>query len=115
LNDSDIAIGARLRIVDIRNKQFYADPIFVIRGNYTMPIAANVEPLGLKFEFTKLNPDNGKIDITLYEKQKSDNFIILKAIIFPFINILWLGCFIMIIGITLSIFNRVFKTKIIAE
>jgi len=115
LNDSDIAIGARLRIVDIRNKQFYADPIFVIRGNYAMPIAANVEPLGLKFEFNKLNPDNGKIDLTLYEKQKSDNFIILKAIIFPFINILWLGCFIMIIGITLSIFSRIFKTKIIAD
>ena len=115
LNDSDIAIGARLRIIDIRNKQYYADPIFVIRGNYAMPIAASVEGLGLKFEFTKLNTDNGKIDLMMYEKQKSDNFIILKAIIFPFINVLWLGCFIMIIGIVLSIINRIWKMKIVIE
>jgi cytochrome c-type biogenesis protein CcmF len=112
LNESDIAVGARLKVIDIKNRKYVADPIFVIRGNYLLPIAAEVEPLGLKFEFTKLNTETGKIDLTLYEKQKSDNFIILKAIIFPFINILWLGCFIMIIGIVLSIVNRAMNVKI---
>jgi len=111
LNDSDIAVGARLRIINISNKQYTADPIFVIRQNHVMPLAAEVKALDLKFEFTKLNTDNGKIDLMMYEKQKSDNFIILKAIVFPFINILWMGAFIMIIGITLSILNRVRNVK----
>jgi cytochrome c-type biogenesis protein CcmF len=107
LNDDDIAVGAHLILTDISNHKYEANPIFVIRGNYLIPVADEVKELGLKFEFTKLDIDNGKFDLVLYEKQKSDNFIIMKAIIFPYINVLWIGCLVMIIGISISIIQRV--------
>jgi cytochrome c-type biogenesis protein CcmF len=107
LEANDIAVGAHLIITDISNHKYSANPIFVIRGNYLVPVADEIKDLGLKFEFTTLNTDNGKFDIVVYEKNKSDNFIIMKAIIFPFINVLWIGCLVMIVGISISIIQRV--------
>lgn len=110
LEENDIAVGAHLLITDISNHTYEANPVFVIRGSYLVPVAEEVKDLGLKFEFTSLNTDNGKVDIVVYEKNKSDNFIIMKAIIFPFINILWIGCLVMIVGISISILQRVRRT-----
>jgi cytochrome c-type biogenesis protein CcmF len=110
LEENDIAVGAHLLITDISNHTYEANPIFVIRGSYLVPVAEELKDLGLKFEFTSLNTDNGKVDIVVYEKNKSDNFIIMKAIIFPFINILWIGCLVMIVGISISILQRVRRT-----
>jgi cytochrome c-type biogenesis protein CcmF len=110
LEENDIAVGAHLLITDISNHTYEANPVFVIRGSYLVPVAEEIKDLGLKFEFTSLNTDNGKVDIVVYEKNKSDNFIIMKAIIFPFINILWIGCLVMIVGISISILQRVRRT-----
>ena len=107
LKDSDLAVGADLRIIDINSQTYRAMPLYVIRGNYLMPVEASVDALGLKFAFTKINTENGKIDITLMEKKSANkDFIILKAIIFPGINILWIGCVLMMIGTILAIIQR---------
>jgi len=111
LQDSDIAVGADLRIVDINSQIYHAVPLYVIKGNYLMPQEASVEALGLKFAFTKINTENGKIDITLLEKKSNNKeFIIMKAIIFPAINILWIGCLLMMFGTIIAIIQRL-KTQ----
>ena len=110
LNDSDIVVGADLRVIDINSQTYHAVPLYIIKGNYLMPEDASVDALGLKFAFTKINTENGKIDITLLEKKANNkDFIIMKAIIFPAINVLWLGCVIMIIGTVLAIAQRLKK------
>ena len=110
LNDSDIVVGADLRVIDINSQTYHAIPLYIIKGNYLMPEDASVDALGLKFAFTKINTENGKIDITLLEKKANNkDFIIMKAIIFPAINVLWLGCVIMIIGTVLAIAQRLKK------
>jgi cytochrome c-type biogenesis protein CcmF len=66
-----------------------------------------VDELGLKFSFWQVNPSTGKVDISVSEKASGKkDFIVMKAIIFPYINILWMGCIIMIIGTTLAIRHR---------
>jgi cytochrome c biogenesis factor len=42
-------------------------------------------------------------------------FITLKAVIFPFINLLWIGSIVMVIGFVISIFRRNKENKIIME
>ncbi|MBL0049774.1 MAG: cytochrome c biogenesis protein CcsA [Bacteroidetes bacterium] len=113
LKDSDIAVGADLRILDVNGKIAHAVPLFIIKGAYLMPEAANVDELGLQFAFTKIDTETGKIDISLMEKKSNvKDFIIMKAIIFPGINILWLGCLIMIIGTVLAILQRLKKVQL---
>jgi cytochrome c-type biogenesis protein CcmF len=107
LEANDLAVKAKLRITDISKNNYYAEPLFILRGNYIVPIEAESNEMGLKFVFDKIDPETGKLAISISEKRaNSKDFIIMKAIIFPYINILWIGCIIMIIGTTMAIWRR---------
>jgi cytochrome c-type biogenesis protein CcmF len=41
----------------------------------------------------------------------NSGFMILKAIEFPFINILWAGCIVMVIGTVIAIIHRIKQNK----
>lgn len=106
---NDIAVMAHLRVVDITKKQ-EATPIFIIHDNIIQPVAARIDDLGLEFIFSKINTQTGKIDISLKEKKSNiRDFIVMQAMIFPYINILWIGCIIMVIGTVLAIIEMVRK------
>ena len=93
LGQNDIAVSARLRIMDINKQIHYALPVFVLRGNSYFSKADESEQLGLRFNFNKILPNDNKVEIEVEEKEgNSRDFIIMKAIIFPHINILWIGC-----------------------
>jgi cytochrome c-type biogenesis protein CcmF len=52
------------------------------------------------------------VEISVQEKKVNKrDFIVMQALVFPYINILWGGCIIMIIGTILAIVERV-KRKI---
>ena len=111
LPDSSIAVGASFRVTDINNKSYTAMPVYVIRNAAIEPIASIVEPLGLKFVFWKIDPETSKIEILLSEKKMNKkDFIVMEAVIFPYINILWMGCIIMIIGTLIAMRERLSKT-----
>jgi cytochrome c-type biogenesis protein CcmF len=107
LHDNDIAVGAQLLVQDINKRSYTPEPIFLIRDMslYTKPAA--VQELGLQFEFNKIDPSSGKIELIVREKKSNKrDFVIMKAIVFPGINILWTGCILMIIGTVLAVRHR---------
>jgi cytochrome c-type biogenesis protein CcmF len=112
LQADDIAVLAHIRVLDI-NKKYEANPIYVIRNNSIQPIAAKVDEMGLQFMFWKIDPATGKIEISVQEKKSNiKDFIVMQAMIFPYINILWIGCIVMAIGTLMSIAERVRKTRV---
>jgi len=109
IGENDIAVMANLRVLDIRDK-YKATPLYVIRNSSVQPIASKVDELGLQFMFWKIDTETGAVQISLQEKKSNvRDFIVMQAMVFPYINILWLGCFIMIIGTVLAIVERVRK------
>ena len=110
LNDSDLVVGATLLVEDINKKLYNAEPLFMIKNFSILTREAEINDLGLKFSFDKIDPSNGKIQINVSEKKSNKkDFIIMKAIIFPGINILWIGCLLMIIGSLIALKKRLFK------
>ena len=110
LNDSDVAVSAKLIVEDLNKSRHTVEPIFLIRNFSIYAMAEEVPELGLKFEFAKIDPATGKIRISSFEKKSNKKpFIIMKAIVFPGINILWIGCFLMIIGTVMAIRQRTKK------
>ncbi len=104
---AQIAVGAMLKIFNVYGKIFDAMPVYYITDSVPNTIESKVDELGLKFSFWQVNPSTGKVDISVSEKASGKkDFIVMKAIIFPYINILWMGCIIMIIGTTLAIRHR---------
>ncbi len=106
-NDSAITVTAVLRAVNIENKQFKSRPKYRLQENSVIPISDSIADLGLKFVFWKINPDDGSIEIQHSERKSNQrDFIVMEAYLFPFINILWLGCFIMAFGTFIAILYR---------
>lgn len=81
-----------------------------------MPDEFELKELGLKFIFWKINPNEGSVEIQMAEKvNNSKDFIVIEAYMFPMINLLWLGCLIMVFGTTIAVIERVRLNKKTAE
>jgi cytochrome c-type biogenesis protein CcmF len=90
-----------------------ANPVLLIdqEGRLSMK-EADIEGFHLKFAFIKIDPVK---ETSYFQVQEHTNFtpdwIVLKAIGKPFINILWLGTFILTFGFMISIFRRMQENK----
>jgi cytochrome c-type biogenesis protein CcmF len=52
-------------------------------------------------------PQQNKLELTVFQKPKAEKkWIVMKAIMFPYINLFWGGAILMTIGFLLSIFRR---------
>ncbi|MCC6373034.1 MAG: cytochrome c biogenesis protein CcsA [Bacteroidia bacterium] len=111
-NSSSIEVTAVLRCMDVNSNVYKVYPKFVIKNSIIIPQEAVCEPLGLKFVFWKINPEEGHVEITMSEKVvNSKDFIVMEAYVFPYINILWLGSLIMAIGTAIAIVERIRKFR----
>ena len=93
-------------------RTYNAQPIFLIRGNNTFNFGKTIEELGIKLSFTNILPAKNKLELTIRElKPSAKDYIVLKAIEFPYINFFWSGTIVMCIGFAISIYNRVKKNN----
>lgn len=110
--EGDIAIGIRIKLQNPSSGNvYYAEPVFVIRDRELMYYADDVEELGTRIQVQTVLPDTEEFVIGVAEQEDDGNFIIMKAIVFPYINLLWLGCLVMVVGFTLSIIRRAKDNK----
>ncbi len=68
------------------------------------PLAVPGVPLQLLFR--NVTPETGQFELATVEPRSANDWIILKAIVFPQIRLVWLGSIIMFLGITISIIRR---------
>jgi cytochrome c-type biogenesis protein CcmF len=88
-----------------------AMPMYGVQNNAASSFEALVDEAKLKFNFKGVNPENKTITITTAEKDNSGDFVIMKAIIFPWINLVWAGTIVMIVGFMISIIRRITDIK----
>ncbi|ADY51422.1 cytochrome c assembly protein [Pseudopedobacter saltans DSM 12145] len=107
LSKEDVAIGMKLEVIT-DHASYYAEPIFLIKGNTKLDFGKKVDEAGLKLRFTNILPQKDKLELTIYQKPKEDkkDWIVMKAVMFPYINLFWGGTIIMVIGFIISIFRR---------
>ncbi|MFN4083404.1 MAG: heme lyase CcmF/NrfE family subunit [Bacteroidia bacterium] len=110
-NDLQVLLAADLKIYNFK-ETYTARPMYGVQQNKAVNYDAYVEEAKLKFSFTGVDPNTGRITIETEEADLSGNFIIMKAIIFPWINFVWAGTIIMIVGFMLAIFRRVNEYKL---
>jgi cytochrome c-type biogenesis protein CcmF len=107
LNKGDIAVEAVLSVIDIKGKEELALPALVIKNNKIISPDFIMEKQGIRLNFVYINPETAKITLQISERNdKKKDFIILKAIVFPWINVLWAGIVLMVIGGGISFYRR---------
>lgn len=112
LLESDIAAKAVLSIQSQKGDTV-AEPLFILRDSTTVvPDVAELKEHGLKFTLDKIDPSTGKVSITTAEHVSNQrDFIVMQAIVFPGINILWLGCIVMIVGSIIAVWQRIILNR----
>ncbi|EPA00035.1 Cytochrome c heme lyase subunit CcmF [Indibacter alkaliphilus LW1] len=103
LKEGDVAVKANLVIQDFGVEK-RLQPIFIIRGNQLGKIPAIDNELGIKVEVENIVPESNKFSFKVNRYQK--DYVVLKAIIKPQINVLWAGTIIMLIGFCVAIYRR---------
>ncbi|MCZ2394374.1 MAG: cytochrome c biogenesis protein CcsA [Chitinophagales bacterium] len=99
----DIVVGAKMRLFTM-DTNYVIEPKYFIRDLVASSISEGAKDLDVRYSLTKIFPEDGKVEITIEQKLKK--FIIMKAIIFPFINLVWLGSIVMFVGVLLSLRKR---------
>lgn len=99
----DIAIGAKMKFISL-DTTFNIEPVYLVREVVATSIPARIEKQHVSFSIIKILPQENKMQVLV--QQKLNKFIIMKAIRFPYINVLWLGCFILLSGIGISMLHR---------
>ncbi|RFS26473.1 cytochrome c assembly protein [Chitinophaga silvatica] len=103
----DLAVGADLEVYTQTDDHFKLQPIYFIRdSSYQYSVEDTLAPLGLNVRFSKIIPAENKIELKVKESTDPSDFIVMKALIFPYINVLWIGIIIMVLGTGMSIYQR---------
>jgi cytochrome c-type biogenesis protein CcmF len=106
VTEKELAVKANLSVNSI-DKKYQAAPIYYFKDGRVQSKEALVDELGLRFMFWKINPETGEIEISLQEKKSNiKDFIVMQALVFPYINILWIGCIVMAIGTLIAVWQR---------
>ncbi len=110
LSDSILAVQANFSAIDDHGRHHLAQPVFTIRNNQSKPIEDTLNDLGLRLNFVKVDPASKKISVYVSEhKSNKKDFIVMEALLFPWINVLWIGCLVMITGTVLALRERLRK------
>ncbi len=106
-SDSGVAAMARLTLDDMKNK-VSVQPIFIISGNRFISVPDTLEQQKMIVEVAGIDPQKGEVAFRITD---NNDWVIMKAIVFPWINILWLSVALMMIGFLVSIVHRLKQDK----
>jgi len=87
-----------------KNQDYELRPIYLIKDRMAGKIPQELKDLGLRVSLTKIIPDTQKFAIGFQSAPR--DYVVLKAIEKPFINILWIGTLILTFGFGVAIYRR---------
>ncbi len=108
LSNDDVAVQAKIKI-EGEHQTYYAEPIFLIKNKSEVGrIAYEIGELGVKITLLNIHPDTNEFSLGLSGRQK--DWVIIKAMEKPYINLLWLGTGLLMVGFFVAMVRR-FKEK----
>ncbi len=102
---TDSASIVTLKVFARSNSRYTMEPLLVTKGGESMPYPDTLMAENLVIQLQKASPNN--VELGIKESDAVMQYVTLKAYIFPFINILWIGTVVMVIGIMMSMARRV--------
>jgi len=119
--EGDIKVAAVVEITNVNsNKTANAYPLYVIRGKQQFQLKDFDPGSGFHFRFNNIDPtteianleiawqdiNNMKLPVEISENAPSGNYVVMKAIVFPGINLFWIGSILMMTAMFLGSFFK---------
>ncbi|RYY90608.1 MAG: cytochrome c assembly protein, partial [Chitinophagaceae bacterium] len=102
---TDSASVATVKVYAKTSSIYTMQPLLVSKGGSRIPYADTVTAEGLVVQLQQVRP--GSFELGLKESDAVLRYITLKAYKFPFINLVWLGTIVTVIGFIMSLVRRI--------
>ncbi len=104
LSGQDVAVQAKIKVQG-EHEVYYADPIFLIKDKSQVGrLPSEINDLGIKITLLNIHPDTNEFALGISTRQK--DWVVIKALEKPLINVLWIGTLILMIGFTIAMVRR---------
>jgi len=104
LSDEDVAVKAKIKVTGERNT-YYSEPIFLIKDKTQVGrLPSEINDLGVRIALLNIHPESNEFSLGLNTRQK--DWVIIKAMEEPLINILWLGTGVLMVGFSIAMIRR---------
>lgn len=106
LQSTDISVKATVKVLG-ESREYYMYPVFVIRtseDNIIGTLPATEDELGLRISLLNIDPVNEIFTLGVNTTQK--DFVVMKVVEKPLINLLWLGTLLLVLGFTMAMVRR---------
>jgi len=103
LNQGDVAVKANIRVLG-NLRDYDLQPIFLVKDQSVGMVPDQSADIGVRATFENISPEDGTFTFSIETSQR--DWIIMKAVEMPFINILWIGTIIMSIGFGIAVYRR---------
>lgn len=105
IQDGDLAVKANIRVYG-ENEEYMLTPYYLIRDRMVGRVPFTSNELGIRLTLLNIKPEENSFAIGIETTQK--DYIVMKAIEKPLINILWAGTLLLMVGFGIAI-NRRYK------
>jgi len=108
----NISVRANLQAFNLKGSVGTVSPIYEIKNSVEQePQVERLEAMNLAVKFTKVLPDKNAVELMVKQDDELEEYIVMKALLFPYINVLWFGIVVMVIGFFISMYNRITKKE----
>ena len=109
----DVAVKAVIEVMAENGETYQAEPLYSIINSIEDRQPDVIREVASRFNVLGIDPNTGVISLGTNTTQK--DFIVLKAIEKPHINILWIGTFIMVIGFIIATRRRYVEFQLMRD
>lgn len=110
IDSSFVAIKAEI-LVRGERQEYVAEPILIIGTQSRGGIVPGVIPeLGLKISLMNVHPQTDELTLHVYTRQK--DWVVIKALEKPFVNVLWIGTLVLMTGFSIAMVRRFREFKL---
>jgi len=106
------SVMAALTLFSQDSMQYVASPMLMIDSLGVVQIDDTVYAQNLFVKFAGVSNDKTKIKIGVKESDSLIDFVTLKAYVFPYINLVWIGLIVMAVGLLISLNKRAKLSKL---
>lgn len=110
IDSSFVAIKADV-LVRGEKQDYTAEPILIIGTQARGGIIPGVIPeLGLKISLMNVHPQTDELTLNVFSRQK--DWVVIKALEKPFVNVLWIGTLVLMAGFSIAMVRRFREFKL---
>lgn len=104
LDSSYVAIQATIKVQG-EHKDYFFEPVLLLSTNAQGGIVGDeIGDLGLKISLLNVHPETDELTLGIQTRQK--NWVVIKALEKPFVNVLWIGTLVLMAGFGIAMTRR---------